>query len=132
MNMAMSYYLPQYMYQIVKSLIRKHQRNITSFLADIVLKQQYDNILKTLSEKQKTLFKDISDHARSTDIIPEFVRTFCESKPSLFYSKFEEVMAEVAGSEICYNFKYNSIFDKDGKVKAFIDSNHEGLKRLFR
>lgn len=63
-------------------------KNITSFLADIVLKQQYDNILKTLSEKQKTLFKDISDHARSTDIIPEFVRTFCESKPSLFYSKF--------------------------------------------
>ena len=103
-------------------------KNITSFLADIVLKQQYDNILKTLSEKQKTLFKDISDHARSTDIIPEFVRTFCESKPSLFYSKFEEVMAEVAGSEICYNFKYNSIFDKDGKVKAFIDSNHEALK----
>lgn len=103
-------------------------KNITSFLADIVLKQQYDNILKTLSEKQKTLFKDISDHARSTDIIPEFVRTFCESKPSLFYSKFEEVMAEVAGSETCYNFKYNSIFDKDGKVKAFIDSNHEALK----
>ena len=103
-------------------------KNITSFLADIVLKQQYDNILKTLSEKQKTLFKDISDHARSTDIIPEFVRTFCESKPSLFYSKFEEVMAEVARSEICYNFKYNSIFDKDGKVKAFIDSNHEALK----
>ena len=103
-------------------------KNITSFLADIVLKQQYDNILKTLYEKQKTLFKDISDHARSTDIIPEFVRTFCEGKPSLFYSKFEEVMAEVAGSEICYNFKYNSIFDKDGKVKAFIDSNHEALK----
>ena len=103
-------------------------KNITSFLADSELKQQYDDILKTLSEKQKTLFKDISNHARSTDIISEFVRTFCESKPSLFYSKFEEVMAEVAGSEICYNFKYNSIFDKDGKVKAFIDSNHEALK----
>ncbi len=103
-------------------------KNITSFLADSVLKQQYDNILNTLSEKQKTLFKDISDHARSTDIISEFVRTFCESKPSLFYSKFEEVMAEVAGCEICYNFKYNSIFDKDGKVKAFIDANHEALK----
>ena len=103
-------------------------KNITSFLADIELKKQYDNILKTLSEKQKTLFKDISDRARSSDIISEFVRTFCQSRPSLFYSKFEEVMAEVAGSEICYNFKYNSIFDKDGKVKAFIDSNHEALK----
>lgn len=79
-------------------------KNITSFLADSVLKQQYDDILKNLSEKQKALFKDISDHARSTDIVSEFVRTFCESKPSLFYGKFEEVMAEVAGSEICYNF----------------------------
>lgn len=103
-------------------------KNITSFLADIELKKQYDNILKTLSEKQKTLFKDISDRARSSDIISEFVRTFCQSRPSLFYSKFEEVMAEVAEREICYNFKYNSIFDKDGKVKAFIDANHEVLK----
>ena len=103
-------------------------KNITSFLADSSLKQQYDNILKTLSEKQKALFKDISDYARSTDIILEFVRTFCESKLSLFYSKFEEVMAEVSGDEICYDFKYNSIFDKSGKVKAFIDANHDALK----
>ena len=103
-------------------------KNITSFLADSSLKQQYDDILKTLSEKQKALFKDISDHARSTDIILEFVRTFCESKLSLFYNKFEEVMAEVSGDEICYDFKYNSIFDKSGKVKAFIDANHDALK----
>ena len=103
-------------------------KNITSFLADSVLKQQYDDILEQLSEKQKALFKDISDLARSSDIVSEFVRTFCESKPSLFYSKFEEVMAEINGSEICYDFKYNSIFDKDGKVKAFIDANHRALK----
>lgn len=103
-------------------------KNITSFLADSVLKQQYDTILKSLSEKQKALFKEISDHARSTDIVSEFVRTFCEGKPSLFYSKFEEVMAEVIGNDICYDFKYNSIFDKDGKVRAFIDTNRDALK----
>lgn len=106
-------------------------KNITSFLADSVLKQQYDNILKNLSEKQKALFKDISDYAKSTDIVSEFVRTFCEGKPSLFYSKFEEVMADVSGDEICYDFKYNSIFDKDGKVKAFIDANRDALKDYF-
>ena len=50
-------------------------KNITSFLSDSVLKQQYDDILKNLSEKQKALFKDISDYARSTDIVSEFVRT---------------------------------------------------------
>ena len=103
-------------------------KNITSFLADSVLKQQYDTILKSLSEKQKALFKEISDHARSTDIVSEFVRTFCEGKPSLFYSKFEEVIAEVVGNEICYDFKYNSIFDKDGKVRVFIDANRDALK----
>ena len=103
-------------------------KNITSFLADSVLKLQYDTILKSLSEKQKVLFKEISEHARSTDIVSEFVRTFCEGKPSLFYSKFEEVIAEVLGSEICYDFKYNSIFDKDGKVRAFIDANRDDLK----
>lgn len=103
-------------------------KNITSFLADNVLKLQYDTILKSLSEKQKALFKEISDHARSTDIVSEFVRTFCEGKPSLFYSKFEEIIGEVVGNEVCYDFKYNSIFDKDGKVRAFIDSNHDALK----
>lgn len=103
-------------------------KNITSFLADNVLKQQYDNILKNLSEKQRALFKDISDYARSTDIVSEFVRTFCEGKLSLFYSKFEEVMAFITGNEICFGFKYNSIFDKDGKVKAFIDANRDALK----
>ena len=106
-------------------------KNITSFLADSVLKQQYDNILTNLSEKQKALFKDISDFARSTDIVSEFVRTFCVGKPSLFYSKFEEVMEDVIGNEICYDFKYNSIFDKDGKVKAFIDANRDVLKDYF-
>lgn len=103
-------------------------KNITSFLADSALKERYDNILKDLSEKQKALFKDISDHARSSDIIQEFIRTFCESKVSLFYSKFEEVMIEVFGTEICYDFKYNSIFDRDGKVKGFIDDNRDALK----
>lgn len=103
-------------------------KNITSFLADSVLKQQYEIILKKLSERQRALFKDISDYARSTDIISEFVRTFCEGKLSLFYSKFEEVMADTTGNEICYGFKYNSIFDKDGKVKAFIETNRDALK----
>ena len=102
--------------------------NITSFLADSVLKQRYDGIQRNLSEKKNALFKDISNHAKSTDIVSEFVRTFCEGKLSLFYGKFEEVMLEVTGKEICYDFKYNSIFDKDGKVKAFIDSNRDVLK----
>ena len=102
-------------------------KNITSFLADIELKHQYDNILNNLSEKQKTLFKNISDYARSTDIVTEFLRTFCEGKPSLFYSKFEELMQDI-GEEKCYDFKYNSIFDKDGKIRAFIDANREVLK----
>ncbi|MCQ2058231.1 MAG: hypothetical protein MJY71_00160 [Bacteroidaceae bacterium] len=103
-------------------------KNITSFLADSILKQQYDDILRNLSEKQKALFKEISDYARSSDIISEFIRTFCEGKSSLFYRKFEELITEVNGDEIPYDFKYNSIFDKDGKVKAFIEANRSALK----
>lgn len=103
-------------------------KNITSFLADSTLKQQYDSTLKNLSAKQKVLFKEISDLARSTDIVSEFIRTFCDNKPSLFYNKFEEVMAGVVGNEICYDFKYNSIFDKEGKVRVFIETNRDDLK----
>ena len=102
-------------------------KNITSFLADSVLKQQYDNILKNLSDKQKALFREISTFAISSDIIPEFIRAFCDGKPSLFYGKFEEVMAEVDGNNPCYEFKYNDIFDKDGKVKKFIEDNRDAL-----
>lgn len=64
-------------------------KNITSFLADNVLKQQYDNILKNLSEKQKALFRNISNYAISSDIVLEFIRTFCDGKSSLFYGKFD-------------------------------------------
>lgn len=103
-------------------------KNITSFLADSVLKQQYDNILKNMSEKQKALFRDISNFAISSDIVLEFIQTFCDGKPSLFYGKFEDVMAEVDGNNPCYDFKYNDIFDKDGKVKKFIEDNREALK----
>lgn len=103
-------------------------KNITSFLADNVLKQQYDNILKNLSEKQKALFRNISNFAISSDIVLEFIRTFCDGKSSLFYGKFEDVMAEVDGNNPCYDFKYNDIFDKDGKVKKFIEDNREVLK----
>ena len=103
-------------------------KNITSFLADNVLKQQYDNILKNLSEKQKALFRNISNFAISSDIVLEFIRTFCDGKSSLFYGKFEDVMAEVDGNNPCYDFKYNDIFDKDGKVKKFIEDNSDVLK----
>lgn len=102
-------------------------KNITSFLADSVLKQQYDNILRNLSEKQKVLFREISSFAISSDIVSEFIRTFCDGKPSLFYSKFEEVMAEVDEKNPCYEFKYNDIFDKDGKVRKFIEDNRDAL-----
>ena len=102
-------------------------KNITSFLADSVLKQQYDNILRNLSEKQKALFREISSFAISSDIVTEFIRTFCDGKPSLFYGKFEEVMAEVDENNPCYEFKYNDIFDKDGKVRKFIEDNREAL-----
>lgn len=102
-------------------------KNITSFLADSVLKQQYDNILRNLSEKQKALFREISTFAISSDIVSEFIRTFCDGKPSLFYGKFEEVMAEVDENNPCYEFKYNDIFDKDGKVRKFIEDNREAL-----
>ena len=37
-------------------------------------------------------------------------------------------MAEVDGNNPCYDFKYNDIFDKDGKVKKFIEDNREVLK----
>lgn len=37
-------------------------------------------------------------------------------------------MAGVVGNEICYDFKYNSIFDKEGKVRAFIETNRDDLK----
>lgn len=108
-------------------------KNITLFLADSALKEQYDNILGNLYEKQKALFKAISEYAKSTDIVAEFVRVFCEGKRSLLYKKFEEVMADVTtehkGEE--YNFKYNSMFDKEGKIKAFIDANREDLKDYF-
>lgn len=102
-------------------------KNITSFLADSVLKQQYDHILRNLSDKQKALFREISSFAISSDIVTEFIRTFCDRKPSLFYGKFEEVMAEVDGNNPCYEFKYNDIFDKDGKVRKFIEDNREAL-----
>lgn len=102
-------------------------KNITSFLADSGLKQQYDNILRTLSEKQKALFREISTFAISSDIVLEFIRTFCDGKPSLSYGKFEEVMAEVDGNNPCYEFKYNDIFDKDGKVRKFVEDNREDL-----
>lgn len=102
-------------------------KNITSFLADSVLKQQYDIILRNLSEKQKVLFREISSFAISSDIVSEFIRTFCDGKLSLFYGKFEEVMAEVDKNNPCYEFKYNDIFDKDGKVRKFIEDNREAL-----
>ena len=102
-------------------------KNITSFLADSVLKKQYDNILGNLSEKQKALFREISSFAISSDIVTEFIRTFCDGKPSLFYGKFEEVMKKVDENNPCYEFKYNDIFDKDAKVRKFIEDNRDAL-----
>lgn len=110
--------------------------SITSFLANKKLKEQYDQILKALNECWGDLRRKIASDSRSTDCEKELLKAFSpRTEVSIFECLHNIYIRYFKNKESnlypLFSFKYNDIFDKEGKVARFVSDNMSNIKKYF-
>lgn len=107
-------------------------QSLTSFLASSELKQRYDNIYNELKDAQAILLKKLKDISHSSDLDQELRNCFKEKENDSFYDCLLLIEPKInCQSTSPYTFKYNDIFDKDGKVKIFVEKNKNDIINYF-
>lgn len=96
---------------------------MTNFLADKELKQSYDLIIKELDDHKKNFLKEFKKLSKSSDVEGEIRQYFAKDQSNFFDSLIE--MKKLADKNVYYiaEFKFNDVFDQNGKVKEFLEKN---------
>ena len=109
-----------------------HKQSSTHMLASRDLKRNYDEIIATLEDRKKKLIANLKRLTNSTDCEAEFVNSFKTQDGDSFYICLSRLKKEISVSkQRKYDFKYNSVFDKTGKVKDFVEANMSQLQKYF-
>lgn len=108
-------------------------KSVTTFLASQELKRDYDAIHFELDQALKTFYGHLKTISQSSDCSVEIRAAF--SDPTSEESDFEileRILVDVRShTHIPYEFKYNDVFDKGGKIQKFLGSNRNKLQEYF-
>lgn len=109
-------------------------KQISTFLANAELKADYEAIYQLLDGAKKALKKKIKQIAKSSDCEDEIVAAFKVTDEDSFFDCLllvkQQLDAHVDTLE-GYNFKFNDVFEKSGKVKDFIRENQATIQQYF-
>lgn len=109
-------------------------KQISTFLANTALKAEYDAIYQQLDGAKKTLKKHVKLIAKSSDCEDEILGAFKRNEEDNYFDCLLEIKAQLDGELDTlegYDFKFNDVFEKSGKVKDFIRENHTTIQRYF-
>lgn len=105
----------------------------TNFLADSGLKAQYDAIYQQLSTYIGQVLTPLKDVSISSDCVDELLRTFTETSADNLFSIMEDLARDLQANQYQnFNFRYNYVFDKGGKVKKFVEKHAAELEEYIR
>lgn len=99
----------------------------STFLASKELKEKYDAVYNELGTEQNNYIKKIKAASQSTDCEREIVRTFRNDEKDSFLDCLLRIEDLIHEGYQFYDFRYNDIFDKAGKVKQFLDKHQVDL-----
>lgn len=107
--------------------------SISSLLASDGLKNRYERIRKELDEKKKRFLGKLKELSKSSDCEKELRETFSDDAIHDYdFAIYERLKDEIERTEPnLWGFKYNDVFDKDGKVKTFIEANRGEIQAYF-
>ena len=109
-------------------------KQISTFLANAALKGEYDAIYQLLDGAKKALKKQVKQIAKSSDCEDEILEAFRQNEEDNYFDCLVEIKAQLDGElDILegYDFKFNDVFVRGGKVKDFISENHDTIQRYF-
>ena len=94
-------------------------QRVSKFIASRDLKAKYDDILSDLEIKKHDFIRKLMRVSRSTDCECEILDAFKHNDITSFYEVLLHI--DLNSNTEKYDFKYNDVFDKNGKVKIFLD-----------
>jgi hypothetical protein len=108
-------------------------KQISTFLANAELKGEYDAIFRQLDSAKKALKKSIKNLAKSSDCEDEILAAFKENEDDNYFDCLIRIREQIeAGAEVLeYDFKFNDVFEKSGKVREFILENRAEIQQYF-
>jgi hypothetical protein len=95
-----------------------------TLLSNEDVRKEYRAIYDELDRDKQALIKQLKKISASSNCEEELYKTFAFSGETLF-DVFEKILDKSKTSKERYDFKYNDVFDKSGKVKAFLDENRQ-------
>ena len=124
---------PESIYVVDAETYSPAAKSVTSFLASEELKQAYDAIYTELDQALSSFYGHLKTVSKSSDCAAEIRSTF--SSLNNEESDFEILMRVLpdvrSHAHTHYDFKYNDIFDKGGKVQKFLNANQSKLHEYF-
>lgn len=103
----------------------------SSFLASKSLKDRYDGILSELDNKKKNLLSMLKKDSQSSDCESELIKTFRYNDKDSFWDCIYHIKGDLNQRHEKFDFKYNDIFDKAGKVKDFLINHAADVNQYF-
>lgn len=104
---------------------------ISTFLASKELKAKYDKVYKDLQIKENDYIKKLKSVSQSSDCKKEILGVFQEDSSTNFLEVLVKLAPKLLDKHTEYDFKYNDIFDKDKKVKKFLEDNKDLINEYF-
>ena len=109
-------------------------KQISTFLANAVLKGEYDAIYNQLDGAKRALKNKIKKLAQSSDCEEEILEAFKTSDDDNYFDSLLHVEEQLGngGEYLEYNFRFNDVFEKkDTKIRDFINDNQDTIQEYF-
>lgn len=109
-------------------------KQISSFLANMELKNAYDAIYSQLDAAKKILKGRVKNLAHSSDCEEEIIAAFKTSDEDNFFDCLMMIEPQLANPNdvLEYDFSFNDVFDKkDTRIRDFINDNQETIQAYF-
>lgn len=100
---------------------------ILTLLANKETRERYLAIYKEIEALKKAVLPSLKKISGSSNYEEEILSTFSHLEKQNIFEIFDQIIPQVKTSKDTFNFKYNEVFDKGGKVKEFIGEKYELL-----
>ncbi len=112
-----------------EDIFSKAEDKILTLLANKETKDKYLEIYKEIEALKKAVLPSLKKISGSSNYEEEIISTFSDLKKQNIFEIFDQIIPQVKSSKDTFDFKYNEVFDKGGKVKEFVGEKYNLLTK---
>lgn len=101
---------------------------LSTLLVSKDLKNEYEGVYRELEFEKNELIKKLKTISQSTDCESELISTFQINDTDTIFDILEKSVSSLTGKLPRYSFRYNDVFDKQGKVQNFLKKHKDNIE----